>query len=77
MPIHVFRQLTFPVRWMAPETLKDFIQWNAQAAVWSFAITVWEIAMLGADPYEGSLDSGLILAISSLFSTYVAAPHAP
>ena len=38
---------------MAPETLKEFIEWNKLAAVWSFAVTVWEIAMLGADPYEG------------------------
>lgn len=47
------KQLSFPVRWMAPETLKEFIEWNKLAAVWSFAVTVWEIAMLGAEPYEG------------------------
>ena len=41
-----------PVRWMAPECLKDNLYTTA-SDVWSFGIVVWEIVTFSAYPYQG------------------------
>ncbi|GAB6018965.1 hypothetical protein CHUAL_000605 [Chamberlinius hualienensis] len=41
-----------PVRWMAPESLKDGI-FTSQSDVWSYGIVIWEMATLASQPYQG------------------------
>lgn len=48
-----------PVRWMAPETIKDGI-FTGKSDVWSFGVLCWEIMTFGADPYMGQANSEVI-----------------
>ena len=41
----------FPVRWTAPEALKDGIH-TPKSDVWSFGVLVFEIVTFGSFPYQ-------------------------
>lgn len=41
-----------PVRWMSPESLKDGV-FSSSSDVFSFGVVLWEMATLGAQPYQG------------------------
>ncbi|KAL6063114.1 Tyrosine-protein kinase receptor [Balamuthia mandrillaris] len=40
-----------PVRWMAPESIKDRV-YSEKTDVWSFGVVLWEIASFGEMPYK-------------------------
>ncbi|KAF7271558.1 hypothetical protein GWI33_015587 [Rhynchophorus ferrugineus] len=41
-----------PVRWMAPESLKDGV-FSSSSDVWSYGVVLWEMATLASQPYQG------------------------
>ncbi|XP_011300657.1 insulin-like receptor [Fopius arisanus] len=41
-----------PVRWMAPESLKDGV-FTSSSDVWSYGIVLWEMVTLASQPYQG------------------------
>ena len=43
---------TMPVRWMAPECLRDGI-FSSQSDVFSYGIVLWETVTYGDQPYQG------------------------
>ncbi|GFO40985.1 tyrosine-protein kinase receptor [Plakobranchus ocellatus] len=41
-----------PVRWMAPESLKDGM-FSSMSDVWSYGVVIWEMVTLATQPYQG------------------------
>lgn len=41
-----------PVRWMAPESLKDGV-FTSSSDAWSYGVVLWEMTTLASQPYQG------------------------
>ncbi|XP_012136523.2 insulin-like receptor-like isoform X2 [Megachile rotundata] len=41
-----------PVRWMAPESLKDGM-FSSRSDVWSYGVVLWEMVTFASQPYQG------------------------
>ncbi|XP_059149829.1 putative molluscan insulin-related peptide(s) receptor isoform X2 [Physella acuta] len=52
-----------PVRWMAPESLKDGI-FDIKSDVWSYGVVIWEMVTLAAQPYQGLSNEEVVKYIS-------------
>ena len=72
------RSLRCPIRWMAPESLRDRVM-TSNSDVWSFGITLWEIFSVSSRPYRGKVSiyncivvvSSFLLKILRFFSLHV------
>ncbi|XP_060592514.1 insulin-like peptide receptor [Ruditapes philippinarum] len=53
-----------PVRWMAPESLKDGV-FTSMTDVWSYGVVLWEMATLAAQPYQGLSNEEVLRYVAS------------
>lgn len=51
-----------PVRWMAPESLRDNLYTSA-SDVWSYGVVVWEIVTFSESPYQGLSNDEVIKSV--------------
>ncbi|XP_012937195.1 uncharacterized protein LOC101848348 [Aplysia californica] len=58
------RRGMLPVRWTAPEALKDGI-YSAKSDIWSFGVLVFEIVTFGSFPYQGLSNKEVLDYVSS------------
>ncbi|KRY41523.1 putative kinase domain protein [Trichinella spiralis] len=58
-----------PVRWSAPETLKDNV-WSQKTDVWSFAVIIWEFFNEGSLPYYDIEPFSPIILLKALAGGY-------
>ncbi|XP_075263365.1 proto-oncogene tyrosine-protein kinase LCK-like [Convolutriloba macropyga] len=49
LPISVHSK--FPIRWTAPEAIRDSTKFSTKSDVWSFGILMIEIVSMGVNPY--------------------------
>lgn len=49
-----------PVRWMAPESLKDGV-FTSFSDVWSYGVVLWEMVTLASQPYQGLSNDQVII----------------
>lgn len=52
-----------PVRWMAPESLKDGV-FSSYSDVWSYGVVLWEMVTFASQPYQG-LSNDQVRAVRS------------
>ncbi|XP_025076692.1 putative molluscan insulin-related peptide(s) receptor [Pomacea canaliculata] len=52
-----------PVRWMAPESLKDGV-FTTMSDVWSYGVVLWEMVTLAAQPYQGMTNEETLRYVS-------------
>ena len=51
-----------PVRWMAPESLKDGV-FTCFSDVWSYGVVLWEMVTLASQPYQGLSNDQVICGV--------------
>ena len=56
---HRKNHIKLPVRWMAPESVVDGV-FTSQSDVWSFGIIMYEVMVLGEQPYAGMSNDEVI-----------------
>ena len=50
------------LRWIAPETLTSQM-FSTSSDVWSLAVTIWEVATLGATPYTNCKNGASVVVV--------------
>lgn len=55
-----------PVRWMAPESLKDGV-FSSFSDVWSYGVVLWEMVTFASQPYQGLSND----QVRQLLSTFI------
>ncbi|PAA68353.1 hypothetical protein BOX15_Mlig024402g2, partial [Macrostomum lignano] len=57
-------QAPLPVRWMAPESLRDGV-FTTASDVWSYGVVLWEIASLASQPFNGRSNEEVLNMVKS------------
>lgn len=58
-----------PVRWMAPESLKDGV-FTSFSDVWSYGVVLWEMVTLALQPYQGLSNDQVLFYFLKIFFVF-------
>ena len=57
--LYVSRSERLPIKWMAPESLRDF-QFSFKTEIWSYGVLLWELFTFGDIPFVAVHSSTLL-----------------
>ncbi len=49
--LNVLDHVKFPIRWTAPEAIRDATKFSTKSDVWSYGILMIEVITMGINPY--------------------------
>ena len=58
----IFYPSRMPIRWMAPESIRDNM-FTTASDIWAYGMVLWEMVTLGEQPYQGLTNEEVVQCV--------------